>query len=120
MTPPLIACAGLTRTGGLTLDRLLDVAVVDADGRVLVALVDVLAAVRLDRCAEILVAGFAGGGQLALAVRDVVSADDVWLQIDPTDEHAVVVRLTAPGRTTPTDALVTLTAMTFQRFVGDC
>lgn len=117
VTTPLISSAGLAGPCELALADLLDVVVIEPDGRVLVALVDVLAALRLDRRAEILIADLAGRKRVAFTVRDVLSADDVFVQIDVVDGLPVA-RLTASTRSLPTDVLVSVTALTFQGFVG--
>jgi hypothetical protein len=82
MSSPLCSFDGLiSGNRALDLDDVLDHAVVDAEGRVLVSMVDVLAMVCLDRRAEVLLVGFVDGASRAFRVADVAERDDVFIQL---------------------------------------
>jgi hypothetical protein len=65
----------------LAVDDVLDHVVVDSDGRLLVALIDVLAIVRLDSDADLLLVEFADGSSRALRLCAVFERGDVYLQL---------------------------------------
>jgi hypothetical protein len=65
----------------LVVDDVLDHAVVDAEGRVLVSMVDVLAIGCLDQRADVLLVEFVDGASRAFRVADVAERDDVYIQL---------------------------------------
>lgn len=120
MSAPLLRLEGMP-DGSLTVERVLEYTVVDEDGRLLVSMVDVLAIMRLDADAEILLVHFGEGANSAWRVAEMVESDDVFLQ------------LLIPGRFSADAAwnarlwssdeglsatIVSISAMTFASFVG--
>ncbi len=82
MASPLLSARGMFHgTDVLEVEHLLGHAVVDASGRILVPIVDVLAILRIDVDAELLVVHSRGGACRALRLPDVVACDEVFLQL---------------------------------------
>ena len=122
MLNTLIATDGMVdRDAALTVERILDVAIVDADGRILVRMIDVLALVRLDADAEIVLVRHRNGSSCALSVRELTNRSDLFLLLDvcaaSTTATEVVPRLwsAAGGASSP---IASLSAISFSTFVG--
>jgi len=118
---PLITVDGLVSRPPVTLAQLLDVAIVDRDGRVLVPLVDVFAMMHLAPSAEILLLEFVDGSVTAVTIREVLADDDLCLHLDGVRASDVVIpRLTSRVRSAgmPRIPLSGMTAITFASFVG--
>ena len=82
MPAPLLTVDGMISGGeALACDDLLDHAVIDADGRLLVALIDVLAIVHLDADAELLLVEFTDGSSRAFRVPEVLEHEDLFVQL---------------------------------------
>ena len=122
MTSRTIAVDGLMRRRApLVPERLLDVAVVDDEGRVMVPMLDLFAMVRLDASAELVVVHFGTGASQVFRIAEL-AREDVWLQLDlrergQTGDVEIVPRLwsTASGSSEP---IVSFVAITFASFVG--
>lgn len=82
MESPLFTVEGMFhgRTS-LAIEHLLDHVMVDADGRLLVAMFDVLALLRVDADAELLLVKCHDGSSRALRLPDVVDSEDLFLQL---------------------------------------
>jgi hypothetical protein len=118
---PLITVDGLVSQPPVPLAQLLDVAIVDHDGRVLVPVVDVFAMMHLDPSAEILLLEFVDGTVTAVTIREVVADDDLCLHLDGVGtSDPVTPRLVSRLRSAcPTRIpLSGMTAITFASFVG--
>lgn len=82
MHGPLLTVDGMISGGeALACEDLLDHAVIDADGRLLVALIDVLAIVRLDADAELLLVDFTDGSSRAFRVPEVLEHEDLFIRL---------------------------------------
>lgn len=122
MTSRTIAVDGLMhRRAPLMPEQLLDVAVVDDEGRILVPMLDLFAMVRLDARADLVVVHFRNGASRVFRVVEL-ARDDVWLHLDlrewaESGNVEIVPRLwsTASGSSEP---IVLLVAITFASFVG--
>ena len=106
----------------LTIDDLLDHVEVDSDGRLLVAMIDVLALVRLDADAEVLLVQCHDGGSRALRLPDVVGGDDLFLHVSVPDQPGSgdepwTARLWSPDAG-PSAPVVSIRALSFSSFVG--
>lgn len=106
----------------LTIARMLDVAVVDRNGLVLVPVPDVLAMMRLDAAADVVLAHHRGGATSALCVHDVVIGGDLFVHLHVRtrigeDRAEVVARLWSPDAA-PSAPVTALEAITFSSFVG--
>lgn len=109
-------------TGPLTVSTLLDRAVVDVEGRILVPMVDVLAMMRLDADADIVLASHRGGASSALTVRQIVENRELYLFLQIRrrvggSTASVVPRLWSLGDG-PSAPVESLRALTFAAFVG--
>ncbi len=65
----------------LTVDPLIDLARVDADGRRVVSMIDVLALMRLHVAAELLLVGFVNGASRAIRMSEIVERDAIRVQL---------------------------------------
>lgn len=122
MPNTLIATDGMVHhDAALTVERILDVAIVDTDGHILVRMIDVLALVRLDADAEIVLVHHRNGSSCALSVRELTHRNDLFVLLDVCDGNTtdteVVPRLwsTAGGASSP---IASLSAISFSTFVG--
>ncbi len=123
MESPLFTVEGMFhgRTS-LVVEDLLDDVVVDSNGRLLVAMIDVLAQVRIDAGAEVLLLQSHDGSSWALRLPDVVDADGPFLQLHVSDQPgsgdepwtARLLSLDA-GLSSP---VASIHAMSFASFVG--
>jgi hypothetical protein len=122
MSSPLFALDGMLSGHALVLDDVLDHAAIDSQGRVLVAMVDVLAIVRLDRDADVLLVEFLDGTSRAFRTADVLEPGAVFLRLGI--EHSVccadeawLSRLWSP-EVGASPVVVSIRATTFAAFVG--
>lgn len=65
----------------LDLGDVVDRAVVDSDGRIVIPMIDVLATARLGVEADLLLVEFVDGASRALRMAEVVRSDDVYLEL---------------------------------------
>ena len=87
MESPLFTVEGMFHgSTSLAIEHLLDDVVVDSDGRLLVAMIDVLAMVRIDADAEVLLLQCHDGSSRALRLPDVVDALGLFLQLHVSDQ----------------------------------
>ena len=107
--------------GAIAVDDLLDVAVVSCDGHLLVPLVDLLALVRIDADAEVVLVNAHDGASWALRMPEIIDGDDLFLQLqvragDPTlrDWSAMLWSRSAG----PSMSVATIRATSFASFVG--
>ena len=123
MSSPLLTVDGMVSSRHeLTVQETLDHAVVDDAGRVLVALIDVLAIVRLRSDAELLLVEFADGSSCALRVSEVLDRNDVSLQVrlerrGGSVDGVWVARLWSE-QSGPSPAMTSMSATSFAVFVG--
>lgn len=123
MTTSLFTVDGMVhRRMDLVVEHLIDRAVVDGDGRLLISVVDVLAIARLDAEAELVVVHYGDGTSCVLRVADIVDGDDMFLQLQLRDRRGAAgaswfVRLwtCAAG---PSPQVSAMSAMSFASFVG--
>jgi hypothetical protein len=118
---PVITVDGLVSRPSATLLQLLDVAVVDRHGRVMVPIVDVFAMMCLDPSAEILLVEFVDGSVTAVTIREVVADDELCIHLDGVRSSDVVTpRLISRLRNghQPGILIASMTAITFASFVG--
>ncbi len=106
----------------LTVEQILENAVVDDDGRLLVSMIDALAIVRLRSDAELLLVGFADGSSWALRVCDLFWRNDVFmlLQLEQrvhSPDAAWIARLWS-DQTGLSPAMTSMCATSFAAFVG--
>jgi hypothetical protein len=122
MSPPLFIVDGMLSGHALVLDEVLDRAVVDSDGRLLVAMVDVLSIVRLDRDADVLLVEFLDGTSRAFRLADVLEPGEAFIRlgiehrVGSTDE-AWLARMWSRG-VGASPVVVSIRATTFAAFVG--
>ena len=123
MSSPLLTVEGMLDDHcRVTIERLVDDAVVDGDGRLLVSMIDVLAIMRLTADAELLMVRFRDGTSHALRVPEIVVGDDVFLHLQIREQ------LGADGATWSarlwsrkagaSKSIVSISAMSFASFVG--
>ena len=123
MASPLFTVDGMFHGRmSLAIEHLLDHVVVDNDGRLLVAMIDVLALVRIDADAEVLQLQCHDGSSRALRLPHVVDADDVFLQLHVSDQPGSgdepwTARLWSPDAG-PSAPVASIRAMSFASFVG--
>lgn len=122
MPHTLIATDGMVHHDApLTVERILDLAIVDADGHILVRMIDILALVRLDADAEIVLVRHRDGSSCALSVRELTNRSDLFVLLDvrvaSTTGTEVVPRLwsSTGGASSP---IASLSAISFSTFVG--
>jgi hypothetical protein len=74
----------------LSIEQVFDHAGLDADGRILLPIVDVLAILRIDADAQLLMVNYAGGASCVLRLSDTVTSDDLFLrfQLDGRSDAA--------------------------------
>lgn len=122
-SPTLFTTAGLVHEQhALTVDDLLDRAIVDGDGRILIALVDLLAASRLRVDADLLVVEFADRSSRAVRMGPAIATDDTYIQLVAVrrrvdDEAEWVARLWSV-QCGSSPELRSINATTFTAFVG--
>jgi hypothetical protein len=106
----------------VTIEHVLECAVVDDLGRLLVPMIDVLAIMRLAADAEVLVVRFCNGASTALRVPEIVESENVFLQLQlPEDPGADGAEWSAHVWTPeagPSASIVSISAMSFASFVG--
>jgi len=122
MSFPLLTIKGLLDgCGDLEIDRVLDLAVVDGDGRLLVSMIDLLAIARVAADADVLLVEFHGGTSHACRVSEILQHDGVFLQLQIPEqlggERAWSCRLWS-RRARPSATIVSISAMSFASFVG--
>jgi hypothetical protein len=122
MSPPLFALDGMLSRHALVLDDVLDHVAVESEGRLLVAMVDVLAIVRLDRDADVLLVEFLDGTSRAFRMADVLGGGDVFLRLGIerricSSDEAWLARLWSP-EVGSSPVVVSVRATTFAAFVG--
>jgi len=123
MPSPLLTVEGMVDGHcTITIDRVLDDAVVDGDGRLLVSMIDVLAIMRLAADAQVLVVRFRNGASHALRVPEIVEHDDVFLQLQipeqlGADGAAWSARLWS-SEAEASELIVSISAMSFASFVA--
>ena len=122
MPTPLLTVEGkVCRRGHLAVEQVLDHSFV-VDGRWrLVAMIDVLAVIRVAHDAEILLAHLDGGARCAMKISQLVDSA-VFLQLEcagrpDLDGSAWSSRLWS-RRAGPSETVVALDAMSFAAFVG--
>jgi len=82
MTTSLLTVDGMVHhQADLVIERLIDQAVIDIDGRLLVAMVDVLAMVQLDADAEVVRVQYVDGTTCVMRVAEIVDGNDTFLQL---------------------------------------
>ena len=123
MPSPLLTVDGML-DGHCTImiERVLDHAVVDGDGQLLVSMIDVLAIMRLAADAEVLVVRFRNGASRALRVPEIVVGDEFFLHLQireqlGADGAAWSARLWS-GEAGASESIVSISAMSFASFVG--
>jgi hypothetical protein len=123
MTSPLLSARGMFHGADvLEVEHLLGHAVVDAGGRILVPVVDVLAILRIDVDAELLVVHSRDRASRALRLSDVVGCDEVFLQLQLDEgsdggdaSWAALLWSQRSGSSSPVESLQ---ATSFASFVG--
>ena len=122
MPTPLLTVEGMVcHHGTLTVEQVLDHAFVVDRRRRLVAMLDVLAAVRVAHDAEVVLAHFDGGASCAMRISQLVDSA-VFLQVECTgrrdpDGTAWSSRLWSP-QDGLSETVVAIDAMSFAAFVG--
>ncbi len=123
MSSPLLTVGGMISGHcELAVEQLLDQAVVDAGGRLLVSMIDALALVRLRSDAELLLVEFTDGSSCALRVPEILDRDAVFLQLrlehrGGSVDGAWIVRLWWE-QAGPSPAMTSICATSFAAFVG--
>ena len=123
MSSPLLTVDGMILgRHDLTAEQILDHAVVDADGRLLVSMIDALAIVRLRSDAELVLVEFADGASCALRVPEILDRNDVFLQLHlecrgGSVDGVWVARLWSE-QSGPSAAMTSMSATSFAAFVG--
>ena len=122
MSSPLFALDGMLSRHALVLDDVLDHAAVESEGRLLVAMVDVLAIVRLDRDADVLLVEFLDGTSRAFRMVDVLEPGEVFLRLgierrSCSIDGVWVARLWSE-EAGASPVVVSIRATTFAAFVG--
>lgn len=120
MSSPLLTVEGMLDDHcRVTIERLVDDAVVDGDGRLLVSMIDVLAIMRLTADAELLMVRFRDGTSHALRVPEIVVGDDVFLHLQIREQlgGAWSARLWS-REAGASKSIVSISAMSFASFVG--
>jgi hypothetical protein len=123
MSAPLLNFDGMLRGEcALTIEEALDHATVDARGRVLIPILDVLALARVDADADVLLLLHADGSSHVLRIADLIGRSDVYLQLSVLELWGVAgtawrarLRTHDAARSAP---LRSIRAMTFATFVG--
>ena len=106
----------------LGLDDIVGHAVVDPCGRVLISMIDVLAAAHLGVEADLLLVEFVDGSSRALRLAEVIDGDDVYLRLFAVRRQASYeidwcARLWS-DHCGSSPAVASIKAMTFATFVG--
>lgn len=107
----------------LTIESILDAATVDADGRILVPMLDILALMRLDADAEIVLVRFRIGTSCALSVRELTRNSDLFIILEVggatiDHSHCTVVPKLWSVQGGASCAVASLSAISFAMFVG--
>jgi hypothetical protein len=123
MPTPLLDLVGLLRGDGvLTIEAAFDHATVDAAGRLLMPMLDLLALAQVDADADVLMLQHADGSRHALRIADVIDRGDVYLQLSTLELPG----LAGPAWTAqvctddvaPSAPVRSIRAMSFASFVG--
>lgn len=119
----MFTVAGMVREQqALTVADVVDRVVVAGDGRVLVSLIDVLAAARVGVDADLLVVEFVDGASRAMRLAQVIEADDTWVQLSAVRRQACYqVEWTArlwSAQCGVSPEVASISATTFAEFVG--
>ena len=106
----------------LAIEHLLDHVMVDTEGRLLVAMIDVLALVRIDADAELLLVHCHDGSSRALRLPDVVDVDGPFLELHVpeqpgSDDDSWSARLWSLDGV-PSSPVASIQAVSFAAFVG--
>jgi len=123
MSSPLLTVDGMVhRRCSITIEQLIDHAVVDGHGRILVPMIDVLAMGHLDSEAELVSLRSPNGASHVLRVSEVIERGDVFLRLRAGEvargaDAAWSVGLWSP-EAGPSATIVSISAMTFASFVG--
>jgi hypothetical protein len=123
MGSPLFKVDGMLRADGpLAIEHLVDFVVVDSAGRLLVDIVDLLAMLRIDVDAELLLVTFRDGSSRALPLPEVVDSDGLFLEVHLSGQRRSgdepwSVRLWSSD-TGPSSCVESIRAMSFASFVG--
>jgi hypothetical protein len=123
MPSALLTVEGMIRgRGTLAIEHLLHHVDLDDDGRLLVAMIDVLALVRIETDAELVLVRSHDGGSCALRVARIVDCADVFLELRVSEPSVLdctpwTVHLWSPdaGASSP---VASIQAMSFSSFVG--
>ena len=123
MTTPRFTLDGLVcGHHGLDLDDVADHVTVGVDGRLLIALVDLLAMVRLAVDADLLLVEFIDGSSRALRLCEVLDRDDVHLRLrlvgPATADDAGWRAQLWSADSGPSPTVSSIRAVTFGEFVG--
>jgi hypothetical protein len=122
MPTPLLTVEGMVcHRGTLTVEQVLDHAFVGDGQRQLVAMIDLLAAIRVTHDADIVLVHLDGGSSCALKISQLVDSA-VFLQLEcaglPDHDGAGWVSRLWSRRAGPSEPVVALDAMSFAAFVG--
>ena len=123
MNTALLTFDGMVRHhAGLLAEHLIDRAVVDSDGRLLVSMIDVLAMARLDADAEVIRVRYCNGASFVVRVAEVLDDDLMYLRLDVSRWQACGnvtwrARLWSPDSGS-SPQVGSIHAMTFATFVG--
>jgi hypothetical protein len=132
MPAPLLELEGLLHGARvLTVDAVIDRATLDAAGRVMVPMIEVLALARVAADAEVLMVHHADGSSHALRIADLIGGDHVFLQLAATERSGATGATGAVGaaRTAwsawlriddvvSSVPVVSVSALSFASFVG--
>ena len=122
MSSPLLIVDGMVHHRcSITIQQLIDHAVVDGHGRILVPMIEVLAMGRLDADAELVSLRSPNGASQVLRVAEIIERDDVFLRLRAgelacgADAWSVGLWSREAG---PSATIVSISAMSFASFVG--
>jgi hypothetical protein len=123
MTSSSITVAGMVSGHReLTVDPLIDNAGVDADGRLVVSMIDVLALMRLHVDAELLLVEFVNGASRAIRISEIVERDAIGLQLRvrtrPGCSGVVWSAQLGSSDAGAASAIASIRAVSFAAFVG--
>jgi hypothetical protein len=106
----------------ITIEQLIDHAVVDGDGMVLVPLLDVLALGRIDADAQLVSLDSASGASYVLRVAEIIERDDLFLRLTLCEVTPGARPSWSLGlwslESGLSDMIVSMRAMSFASFVG--
>jgi hypothetical protein len=106
----------------LTIDPLIDHARVDADGRCVVSMIDLLALLRLHVDAELLLVEFVNGASRAIRISEIVERDAIGIELRvrtrPGCSGAVWSAHLRSSDSASASAIASIRALSFAAFVG--